>query len=83
MLLYYTPENSEEHNKQILHTTVLDIKIYYYLRNITYSEGSLISNTVKVQYLFYSPAYRTMSGLWRQKGCTLLSYQQRKATVTV
>ena len=52
--------------KQILHATVL---VYYYPRNITIPRVviNLISNTVKVQYLFYYPhctlAYKIVSGL--------------------
>ena len=57
-------------NKQILHATVLDIKVYYYPRNaismrlqaewnitIPRVVMNLISNTVKVQYLFYYTHY--------------------------
>ena len=41
-----------EHDTQILHATVLDIKVYYYPRNITLSKV-VITKTVKVHYLSY------------------------------
>ena len=57
--------------KQILHANVLDIKVYYYSRNVIFHEAAgrvqyyhskgivinLISNTVKVQYYVYYTHY--------------------------
>ena len=55
--------------KQILHATMLDIRVYYYSRNAIFHKAAalwniassrvvnLISNTIKVQYLFYYTHY--------------------------
>ena len=70
----YTELQSRKlHNKQILHATVLDIKVDYYPRNAIFHGAAinLISNTVKVQYLFYY--------IWiqnRVRALKTLSYQR-------
>ena len=82
--------------KQILHATVLDIKAYYYPRNaaelniaIPRIVINLISNTVKVQYLFYyihhtciQNRVRSMKAETKHSSKTTLRYQQRNATAT-
>ena len=93
-----------ENIKQILHATVLDIKVYYYPRNAILATRpqaewniaiprvviNLISNTVKVQYLFYYIHYtciqnrvRSMKTETKHSSKTTLRYQRRNATVTV
>ena len=79
-------QQKRQHIKPILHATVLDIKVYHYPRNIAIPRVviNLISNTIKVQYLFYYIHYTCIQNRVRAMKTERPRYViNENATVTV